>query len=355
MADGRLPEAYLLTRDQAFADFAFEMNDWLCGLQYGLDPQHELWMGGFKGWVDGRPAETPPTITTAFYAEGLADACRAARQAADLDRYQRYQGDLVMGLQFTTRLQYTEADNQFADWYRPRLVGGFHASARDGVLRIDYSQHALSALLQYLDADLRSRGAGPDFRSTRPILAPVALRGKINLWPWSAVPPPSVYYKEDRMNLRFSALAAAALLAAALPCLAGEVAKRDDSASEKLGMKLSLQCWTYRELTFFETVDRAAALGVKYLEMFPGQKLKPGSDVKVNRDMSDETIAEIKKKLEDAGGLKLIAYGVDGVPTDEAEARKDFEWAKKMGIDVLVTETTPNEVHEKLVQEYGIR
>lgn len=123
------------------------------------------------------------------------------------------------------------------------------------------------------------------------------------------------------MNLRFSALAAATLLAAALPCLAGEVAKRDDSASEKLGMKLSLQCWTYRELTFFETVDRAAALGVKYLEMFPGQKLKPGSDVKVNRDMSDETIAEIKKKLEDAGGLKLIAYGVDGVPTDEPGAQ----------------------------------
>lgn len=60
-----------------------------------------------------------------------------------------------MALQFTTRLQYTEADSQFADWYRPRLVGGFHASARDGVLRIDYSQHALSALVQYLDADLR--------------------------------------------------------------------------------------------------------------------------------------------------------------------------------------------------------
>ena len=48
------------------------------------------------------------------------------------------------------------------------------------------------------------------------------------------------------MNLRHSALAAVALLAAALPCLAADVAKRDDSASEKLGMKLSLQCWTYR-------------------------------------------------------------------------------------------------------------
>ena len=69
--------------------------------------------------------------------------------------------------------------------------------------------------------------------------------------------------------------------------------------------------------------------------------------------MSDETIAEIKKKLADAGGLKVIAYGVDGVPTDEAGARKDFEWAKKMGITVLVTETTPNDVHDKLCQ--GIR
>ena len=42
-------------------------------------------------------------------------------------------------------------------------------------------------------------------------------------------------------------------------------------------MKLSLQCWTFNRLSFFETVDRAAALGVKYLEMYPGQKLKPGS------------------------------------------------------------------------------
>ena len=64
--------------------------------------------------------------------------------------------------------------------------------------------------------------------------------------------------------------------------------------------------------------------------------------------MSDETIAEIKKKLADAGGLKLVAYGVDGIPTDEEGARKAFEWAKKMGIDVLVTETTPNDVIDKL-------
>ncbi len=155
--------------------------------------------------------------------------------------------------------------------------------------------------------------------------------------------------------LRFVAISAVAL-AAALPCSAADApAKRDDSASEKLGIKLSLQCWTLRQLTFFETVDKAQAMGIKYLEMFPGQKLKPGSNETVNKNMNEAMIAEIKKKLADAGGIRLVAYGVDGIPNDEAGARKAFEWAKKMGIEVLVTETTPNDVHEKLCNEFQIK
>jgi sugar phosphate isomerase/epimerase len=149
----------------------------------------------------------------------------------------------------------------------------------------------------------------------------------------------------------------AALTALVTPCQAADPTKsnRDDSASEKLGMKLSLQCWTFNKLTFFETVDKAKGLGIKYLEIYPGQKLKPGSDVKVSRTMNDTTAEEIKTKLAESGGLKLVAYGVDGIPTDEDGARKDFEWAKKMGIGVLVTETTPNDVIEKLAKEYKIR
>jgi sugar phosphate isomerase/epimerase len=155
--------------------------------------------------------------------------------------------------------------------------------------------------------------------------------------------------------LRFVAIASVALLTA-LPCSAADApAKRDDSASEKLVIKLSLQCWTFNKLTFFETVDKAKELGVKYLEMFPGQKLKPGSNDTVNKNMNDAMIAEIKKKLADAGGLRVVAYGVDGLPNDEPGARKAFEWAKKMGIEVLVTETTPTDVHEKLCNEFGIK
>ena len=131
--------------------------------------------------------------------------------------------------------------------------------------------------------------------------------------------------------------------------------KRDDAASEKLGMKLSLQCWTFNRLTFFETVDKAHELGIKYVEMFPGQKLKPGSEAKVDRTMNDEMIDEIKKKLADAGGIKVVAYGVADIPIDAEGARKMFEWAKKMGIEVLVTETTPNEIHNKLAEEFNIK
>ena len=66
---------------------------------------------------------------------------------------------------------------------------------------------------------------------------------------------------------------------------------RNDAAAEKLGFKLSLQCWTFNRLTFFETVDKAAGLGIKYLEAFPGQTLKPGSNVSINENMSDAVIA----------------------------------------------------------------
>jgi sugar phosphate isomerase/epimerase len=147
------------------------------------------------------------------------------------------------------------------------------------------------------------------------------------------------------------------LLALAQPCAAADVpkVKRDDSASEKLGIKLSLQCWTFNKLSFFETVDRAAEFGIKYLEIYPGQKLKPASTETISRSMSDETIAEVKKKLAEAGGLKLVAYGVDGIPVDEEGARKTFEWAKNMGLEVLVTETPPNDVLEKLCDEYHIK
>ncbi len=146
-------EALIQTKEPVFAEFVYEMNDWLCGLQYDqLDPRRPLWNGGFMKWADGRAIDAPPTIESAVYAEALAEARRAARAGSDATRHEHYTEVLHRCLQFLVRLQYTDANTQhFEEWYRPRLVGGFHASTQDGNLRVDYTQHALSALATYLE------------------------------------------------------------------------------------------------------------------------------------------------------------------------------------------------------------
>jgi hypothetical protein len=145
-------EAYQVTKDKAYAEAVTEMNDWLCGLQYAdLDRRHPFWIGGFKSWAEGRPALLPPDVGSGIYAQSLAHACRAARQAGDLGRYQRYRDALEHALRFLISLQYMAANTQhFVLEYRPQIVGAFHASHQDGSLRIDYTQHALSGLVQYL-------------------------------------------------------------------------------------------------------------------------------------------------------------------------------------------------------------
>jgi hypothetical protein len=145
-------EAYLLTKELAFADAVNEMSDWIWQLQYvRLDPRHPFWVGGFMSWAEGKPAMTAPQVSSASYAEGLAEACRLARESSDVTRYKRYREALERCLQFLTTLQYLDANTQhFADWYRPVLLGGFYASHQDGTLRIDYTQHAVCAMIQYL-------------------------------------------------------------------------------------------------------------------------------------------------------------------------------------------------------------
>jgi len=128
----------------------------------------------------------------------------------------------------------------------------------------------------------------------------------------------------------------------------------DSTDAEKLGWKLGVQCWTFRELTFVETVDRIHQLGLKYVEMFPGQKLKPDSDAVVGPDMPADVTAEVQTKLK-AANVQLVSLGVAAIPEGEDAARKLFDWAKKMGIEVIVTETVPSETIDKLSGEFGIK
>jgi hypothetical protein len=145
-------DLYVQTKEKAQADCAFELCDWLCGLQYASDQRNPLWQGGFARWQNGQIVATPPGIESAAYAETLAHACRAARLAGDVQRAGRYRDTSERCLQFVTTLQYTSANTRhFTDAYRRQLYGAFHASHQDGTIRLEHAQLAVGALTDFLE------------------------------------------------------------------------------------------------------------------------------------------------------------------------------------------------------------
>jgi len=121
--------------------------------------------------------------------------------------------------------------------------------------------------------------------------------------------------------------------------------------------RLGVQAYTFRLFSFYEAVDKAKALGLKFIEAYPGQKLSPDQpDAKFGHEsMSAEQQASTKKKLNDAG-VKLVNYGVVRIANDEAAARKLFDFCKAMGIETITAEpdTDAFDLLDKLTAEYKI-
>jgi sugar phosphate isomerase/epimerase len=122
------------------------------------------------------------------------------------------------------------------------------------------------------------------------------------------------------------------------------------------GFAIGCQAYTFNRFTVFEAIEKTAQAGGKIIEFYPGQRLSPAEpDVRWGHDASDDAIAKVKAKLKEHNIL-AVNYGVVGVPRDEAGARRIFEFAKKMGIRAITTESTDAiDTVEKLVKEFDIR
>ena len=123
------------------------------------------------------------------------------------------------------------------------------------------------------------------------------------------------------------------------------------------GFAIGCQAYTFNRFTAFEAIEKTAQAGGKIIEFFPGQKLsKENPDLKVEHSSPqvDEVVAKLQAKLAQHK-IKAVNYGVVGIPNDEAGARKVFEFAKKLGLRAVTTESTESiDVIEKLVKEYNI-
>ncbi|UCG59100.1 MAG: DUF1080 domain-containing protein, partial [Phycisphaerales bacterium] len=120
--------------------------------------------------------------------------------------------------------------------------------------------------------------------------------------------------------------------------------------------KLGMQAYSFNRFSFFEAVDKTKALGMGYIEAYPGQRLsKEEPDAKFDHNMSSALMKDVKIKLQDAG-VKLVNYGVVALPNDEQECRKVFNFAREMGIETIVSEPPEDafDLIERLCEEYKI-
>jgi sugar phosphate isomerase/epimerase len=145
----------------------------------------------------------------------------------------------------------------------------------------------------------------------------------------------------------------AAVILAAISPVRGEQKIPDECKTG--GFFIGCQAYTFNRFSVFEAIELTAQAGGKVIEFYPGQKLsKDEPKVSWDHNASPEVIQKVKEKLAQHK-IRAVNYGVVGIPKDEAQARKLFEFAKTMGLRAITTESVDAiDTIEKLVKEYDI-
>lgn len=141
-----------------------------------------------------------------------------------------------------------------------------------------------------------------------------------------------------------------------------------ETAADKLGWQVAVHSYTFQKFSIHEAIDKTAALGVKHMSISGSVNLLENGAIKKSPTpgISDADYAAIQSHMQAKGlSSKFVNMGVVKPGADEAESRKLFAAAKKLGIDVLVAEPETHgkmeelpavmDVLEKLAKEYNIK
>jgi len=121
------------------------------------------------------------------------------------------------------------------------------------------------------------------------------------------------------------------------------------------GFAIGCQAWTFNRFSAMEAIEKTALAGGKVIEFYPGQKFSPDQpDLKFDHTSADEMLEKVKAQLA-KHGVRAVNYGVVSAK-DEAEWRKIFEFAGKLGLYAVTTEGVNQlDILEKLAKEFDIR
>jgi sugar phosphate isomerase/epimerase len=124
--------------------------------------------------------------------------------------------------------------------------------------------------------------------------------------------------------------------------------------ADRLGWRVGFSTYTFRGLTLFESLDRIAAVGLRYAELFAWQKLSPQHpDAQPGPALSKTLRQDLKSKASDLG-IRLIGCYTN---LGNAEAAKAFfEFSAEMGFEAIVSEPAENllDVIEELTGQYKV-
>jgi sugar phosphate isomerase/epimerase len=143
--------------------------------------------------------------------------------------------------------------------------------------------------------------------------------------------------------------------ASALLALRSKAAPIPPAALTPAGFSIAVQCWSFKEFTLYQAIEMAAAAGA-HVELFPGQKIggKLG-DLKFSPDLTDDQLQPVLDHLA-KHQVRAVNFGVIPVSKAEKKARKIFEFAKKLGLHGITTESLDAlDTLEKLAAEYDIK
>ena len=134
-----------------------------------------------------------------------------------------------------------------------------------------------------------------------------------------------------------------------LACAAALFAADADAlAAKKWKANVGLQSWTCRNMTFEQVITFAKHNKIKHLQLI-GKHINPTAPKEENLK---------KKAILEENGLTCYTFGVNGANGDKDENRKLFEFAKYMGIKLIIVEPKKMEAWdnlEELVKEFDIK
>lgn len=126
-------------------------------------------------------------------------------------------------------------------------------------------------------------------------------------------------------------------------------------AREELGWRLGVTAYTFHRYSLFETIEKTKQLGLAYLGGLDFQKVSKDIDKNFNAQLSDAELKQVRLKLDDAG-VRMLTCFYSVIPGDEEGCREVFEFARKMGIETLISEPPLDALDtiERFCNEYGI-